>query len=428
MRLFQTPSSGLWLVIAAAVLLGNPSCAWAQAKPDKTAAAVQNTGAKTTPPGEEASAPPGDAKPQPAPTAKPPAPEPPKPTPPPSSTDPAKPLSGLPGSRVVIVIGIIGLMAGLFWALLRWQQQTENAGYLAVIFKETIRDIEKARRAEPFTKRWQSNAYLEDLLLGRAPDAENWHRDNPKPAPEAIKGQGPASLVDMAQALKSTWKIDLIGKIDLIQRRMDTPPFVSIRREGGGTNPFDTRWDRPGVSGSGIGGLGSSFNLRPGFNDEPAHDPARQKAELDARAAREAVEALLKDFGEEVDKWLAKADNEAHKRYQSDLNAVENTATAQADRALGVDFSQLRGRGPEFVLEFTAVVVIIFAAVILAVLERLDSNQVGTLLAAIAGYVLGKSTSQVRAGETGKGELAIKLTQVPAGTGTEAKVGKGAAQ
>jgi len=58
------------------------------------------------------------------------------------------------------------------------------------------------------------------------------------------------------------------------------------------------------------------------------------------------------------------------------------------------DFSAIRGRGPEFVLEFTAVVVIIFAAVILGIVGQLSNEQIGTLLASIAGYVLAKATTR----------------------------------
>jgi hypothetical protein len=47
------------------------------------------------------------------------------------------------------------------------------------------------------------------------------------------------------------------------------------------------------------------------------------------------------------------------------------------------------------VLEFTAIVVIIFAAVILGVLGLLGDQQIGTLFAAIADYVLGKSVARV---------------------------------
>jgi hypothetical protein len=67
---------------------------------------------------------------------------------------------------------------------------------------------------------------------------------------------------------------------------------------------------------------------------------------------------------------------------------------------MDVDIAVFRGRGPSFVLEFTAVVVIIFAAMILGVLDKLHAEQLGTLLAAIAGYVLGRATAGASQGET----------------------------
>ena len=79
-----------------------------------------------------------------------------------------------------------------------------------------------------------------------------------------------------------------------------------------------------------------------------------------------------------------------------------NSGKEASENALDVDFSALRGRGPEFVLEFTAVVVIIFTSVILGTLGALHSEQIGTLLAAIAGYVLGKGTARSRSGEPGE--------------------------
>ena len=67
-----------------------------------------------------------------------------------------------------------------------------------------------------------------------------------------------------------------------------------------------------------------------------------------------------------------------------------------------------RGRGATFVLEFTAVVVIIFTAAILAILGKLGNEQVGTLLAAIAGYVLGRSVNPMAEKESGRTEESTK--------------------
>jgi hypothetical protein len=52
----------------------------------------------------------------------------------------------------------------------------------------------------------------------------------------------------------------------------------------------------------------------------------------------------------------------------------------------------LLGGGWAFLLEFSTVIVIIFAIVILGILGVLAGEQISTILAAIAGYVLGKAS------------------------------------
>ncbi|HEY6250780.1 MAG TPA: hypothetical protein VI685_12535 [Candidatus Angelobacter sp.] len=48
--------------------------------------------------------------------------------------------------------------------------------------------------------------------------------------------------------------------------------------------------------------------------------------------------------------------------------------------------------GWAFLLEFSTVIVIIFALLVLGILETLDGREIATILAAIAGYVLGKAS------------------------------------
>jgi hypothetical protein len=68
---------------------------------------------------------------------------------------------------------------------------------------------------------------------------------------------------------------------------------------------------------------------------------------------------------------------------------------------MNVDLAVLRGRGAEFVLEFTTIVVLIFAAIALGILGILETQQIGTLLAAIAGYVLGRASTRTRGASGG---------------------------
>ena len=101
--------------------------------------------------------------------------------------------------------------------------------------------------------------------------------------------------------------------------------------------------------------------------------------------------------------------------------------------ARDAELSVLRGgRGPEFVLEFTAVVVIVFAATALGILRILDTQQLGTLLAAIAGYVLGRATSRggATASErrTESAETSFARTGAPTDVSSENRIGKAPAE
>lgn len=90
----------------------------------------------------------------------------------------------------------------------------------------------------------------------------------------------------------------------------------------------------------------------------------------------------------------------AKKNYDWDLARAREKASRRAQSAANVDLNVLRGRGTEFVLEFTAVVTLVFAVTILGLLSILDGQSIATLLAAIAGYVLGRASS----GKQGEGQ------------------------
>lgn len=104
------------------------------------------------------------------------------------------------------------------------------------------------------------------------------------------------------------------------------------------------------------------------------------------------------EYKKRLDEWDNKVNMEADKRFREKLRQAQAEAAQMAELGLNIDAGLLKGRGPEFVLEFTTVVVIIFAAVILGVLGVLSTEQIGTLLAAIAGYVLGRATTRAKEG------------------------------
>jgi len=101
-------------------------------------------------------------------------------------------------------------------------------------------------------------------------------------------------------------------------------------------------------------------------------------------------------------------ERQARKNYNADLDKARERAKDRAGRVVGgIDLNAIRGRGPEFVLEFTAVVVLVFAVVILGLLHVLESQPIATLLAAIAGYVLGRASTRKQGAEGARGTAEV---------------------
>ncbi len=129
-----------------------------------------------------------------------------------------------------------------------------------------------------------------------------------------------------------------------------------------------------------------------GWADEASSAWYYEDEDPEAKAAREREQTAINE-------WRHRLQLEARRRYREDETKARAQAQQRARQSVSVDFGLLHGRGPEFALEFTAVVVIIFTAAALGFLKILNSEQIGTLLAAIAGYVLGRATTRSAAKE-----------------------------
>jgi hypothetical protein len=81
-------------------------------------------------------------------------------------------------------------------------------------------------------------------------------------------------------------------------------------------------------------------------------------------------------------------------RFETMRREIEAQARERAEKVVprGVDMSLLGG-GWSFLLEFSTVIVIIFALLVLGVVGQVDGKSTVTILASIAGYVLGKASS-----------------------------------
>jgi len=298
-------------------------------------------------------------------------------------------LFDFPPNRLYVVGALIVLMAGLFWLLFLWQKRIEQAGYFAHIYQDTVEDIETTRLSAPFQKRWAQGAYLNEIYLRHTARGAEWAEKNKKPEPTT-------ELQELASELDCEYEVR-----DIV-RSMNAPPPEAGVTEGYASNPFGRNY-RPGTRTGGLfSSTGSGIGTPPpGLGEGDQERPGKERTFWKLRA----------DFSREADDWVNRAGGAAWSWYQADLDRAKAAAKEQAQRALNVDYSALRGRGPEFVLEFTAIVVIIFAAVILGALNILKDQQIGTLLAAIAGYVLGKSATRSRSGE-GEPQPAARPSQL----------------
>lgn len=127
----------------------------------------------------------------------------------------------------------------------------------------------------------------------------------------------------------------------------------------------------------------------------PKDETAEQKAE---RLRKEEQDRQIRAG---IKKW------EAEEKVRFDVLRQQAEARAlkiaQQKIPSSIDISLLGG-GWAFLLEFSTVIVIIFTLLILGILGTLEGKDISTILAAIAGYVLGKATSAAKQNDSTHGE------------------------
>lgn len=280
-----------------------------------------------------------------------------------SAADPIpQALPSFPLDRLVVIVMIILLMAFLFWFLFLWWQKVERSSYFGILFEDTIKFNETSRLRAPIDTKWERGTYLSEIFLGETLRGEQWVTAHPRPIPDN-------ELSNLANEL------GLDALVAGTKLSMEIPE-IGMRSVGGNKLP----------------GSGDGFGTPNPYVTPSGDERMKNKSNEFFHKRRE--------FQEQANKWIREAQAWAHQRYDEDIQEAIKQAETLAEKAMGgVDFSAIRGRGPEFVLEFTAVVVIIFAAVILGVAGQLTNEQIGTLLAAIAGYVLGKATTRASSGQ-----------------------------
>lgn len=235
---------------------------------------------------------------------------------------------------VALVVLLVALLALLFYMLIQWSGKIERTSFLGNLYREGIEEREYRLLAYGPCEKLERGDYRREIAVG------SWMTDNPAPPI-------PPELV---------WDVD-------------PDPF----------GPMGRRFVSP------LPGLGGS--RRPGSTEEGESDVEAEKRER-----------IRNQYYNDKHIWDNKVLKEERRLYQADLDAQREKAREKANSAVDIDLTVLRGRTPAFILEFTAVVIIIFAAMSLGILDILKNEQIGTLLAAIAGYVLGRATSRVSEG------------------------------
>jgi hypothetical protein len=242
---------------------------------------------------------------------------------------------------VALVVLLLALLAFLFRTLISWSAKIEQTSFLGNLYREGIEEREYRLLAYGPNEKLEKGDYRREIATG------SWMTENPPPP------------------------ID-----PKLEREINPDPFATIGR-------------RLDYSGSGIPGLGGSnpfSSRRPGGTE---NEPSKEEAE-----EAERMRHIRSQYYNQKHIWDNKVLKEERCLYQADLDAQREKAKEKANSAVDIDLTVLRGRTPAFILEFTAVVIIIFAAVSLGILDILKNEQIGTLLAAIAGYVLGRATSR----------------------------------
>ena len=251
---------------------------------------------------------------------------------------------------VGLVILVVALLAFLFATLIKWSARIEQTSYLGNLYRESVEETEFHRLAFSPHRKLEQGDYIREIAAG------TWIQTNPPPTPDPK-----------------------------IEGDIDPDPFATLDQCGIGP------W-APGLPGL--------RSRQPGDAEIQAMDPATAERE-----------SLLRNYYNLKHIWDSQTKREVNRLYLADMAKQREKAKEKAVSAVDIDLTVLRGRTPAFILEFTAVVIIIFAAVILGILNILKSDQIGTLLAAIAGYVLGRATT--RGSENGQPEKPASASPSP---------------
>jgi hypothetical protein len=291
--------------------------------------------------------------------------------------------------RFVSIILLIGLMAFLFQLLLSWHGKIEQAPFFARIYKNAIRERENKIYEEPVYRKWDRRDYINELLGRLTARSNDWWKENPLKEP-------PERLQSIAKELDYLSKGEFTD-YELYQMKERALTDLWWKAANIDLDPETDVQPTQALGSSGTGGLGVGRNRRPGGLPPGLGPSPRDETPKDIwEKKRQDYESLKDQYNIELETWQNDAIRIAFDWFSHDLSAARKEARENSQAAFSIDLSSIKGRGPEFILEFTAIVTIIFAATLLGLGRIMTNEQIGTLLAAIAGYVLGKGVARAQ--------------------------------
>jgi hypothetical protein len=256
----------------------------------------------------------------------------------------------------LILVGVVMLvLGGLFYLMVAYSNRIAQTGPLGTQVTDALITIKQQQIVKALDEKWSNGGYHRELVGNKA-----WLSQNPFPP--------------VPDNLSTDYSVEAARR-QLLQS----------------------------------GGIGT---LMPGLTD-PWGAPAENADEISK--ARTAYHQRLRSWETSV---LDQAARQQYGKDRSDSLAAARSRTGH-DALAFFDYGSLSGQGPEFVLQFTAIVTIIFAVVALGILQRLGEDQAGTILAAIAGYVLGQAVRNARSttSQAPQPQTSTAAARGPAGPG-----------
>lgn len=261
-----------------------------------------------------------------------------------------------PKTAVSIVLVLIGLLAWMFWLTISFGRRLSERSYLGPLTRDALVRAEINRREDDLREDLRTGAFADEINI----NDEKFLMKHGIP-----QGEKPPIL-----------------RPGVSLNEYGNPIFVESNPEGWGFS-----WEEDSLK--------KALKKETVTQLEKRILDIKDKSDLDMQKRDSlSVGQTKKLIQEEIDRRFAEGFmREQLEIYYRKRAELRKSAREYADRLLpGIDVSAFGG-GWIFVLEFTTIIFIIFAAIALGFVGVLGSEQIGTILAAIAGYVLGKSTS-----------------------------------